>query len=248
MSRSAPSSSSAIAAGDDTRVATFPSNWSTTARKRGRSSEIIVTRASSPRSTRVAAVPTFPDPMTTARPEATPPIPPSSFPRPAPGFFSRWAPTSAAIRPAICDIGARQGNNPLGNRISSGAIPVAFASTIALASDRSAAICRYPNTAQPSCSSGYSAATGSFTFTSSSTFPHTASAPSTIEAPARSYEASLNELPSPAPRSISTSWPRCRSVATASGVRPTRSSPSFRSATVPILIPSPIRVRGFTYI
>src|SRR4051812_16610917 len=95
-------------------------------------------------------------------------------------------------------------------------------------------MCRYVKRTRSSRSRPYSGAIGSFTLSSSSAPLH-ASSTETIRAPARSYASSANELPSPAPRSTSTSWPRCTSSRAPAGVSATRYSSGLISLTTATL-------------
>src|SRR4029450_3608770 len=91
---------------------------------------------------------------------------------------------------------------------------------------------------------GNSSAIGSFTFRMRSASPQTSSAEPSTPAPARSNSASRIELPSPAPRSISTRWPPSVSARTPAGVTATRYSWSFSSRGMPTsMVRAPFRWR-----
>src|SRR5579883_2210468 len=80
----------------------------------------------------------------------------------------------------------------------------------------------------------YSCLSGSLTFTTISA-PHASAALGTIVAPCATYSASLMPLPSPAPFSTSTLWPRDVRLRTPAGVIPTRYSRVLISLGTPMI-------------
>src|SRR5262245_31676859 len=106
-------------------------------------------------------------------------------------------------------------------------------STSARVSGSSAAMCRYVKRVRPGRRRGYSDAIGSFTLSRSSARSQTSST-EPIAAPARSYASSGNALPSPAPASTRTSWPRWTSSSAPAGVSATRYSCGLISLATPI--------------
>src|SRR5919204_250937 len=177
----------------------------------------------------------IPPPITTTRPGATPGTPPSSSPRPPSGFSRKYAPACAARRPAISLIGASSGRAPESVSTVSYATAAMPLSTSACVSGASAAMWRYVKRTRPSRSRPYSASIGSFTLRSSSLDSQTSST-ETIRAPPLSYALSRNELPSPAPVSTRTSWPRWMSSRAPAGVRATRYSSDLISLATPIFM------------
>src|SRR2546423_1167364 len=94
---------------------------------------------------------------------------------------------------------------------------------------------RYVKRTRPARSRPYSDEIGSFTLSRSSDFAQTSST-EPMRAPTFSYAVSGNELPSPAPVSTSTSWPRWASSRAPAGVRATRYSSVLISLATPIFI------------
>src|SRR4051794_1603570 len=94
-------------------------------------------------------------------------------------------------------------------------------------------MCRYVKSTSPSRRRGYSSASGSFTLSRSSESLQTGAAETTC-APTRTYAASANALPTPAPVSIATSWPRLISSRAPAGVNATRYSSVLISFATPI--------------
>src|SRR3954463_3588201 len=94
-------------------------------------------------------------------------------------------------------------------------------------------MCRDVKSTSPSRRRGYPSAIGSFTLSRSSESLQTSSAETTC-APTRTYAASGNALPMPAPVSIATSWPRLISSRAPAGVSATRYSSVLISFATPI--------------
>src|SRR5580765_226009 len=167
------------------------------------------------------------------RPGATPGTPPRRRPRPPSGFSRKYAPACAARRPAISLIGASRGSRPSAVSTVSYATAVTPLSASARVKGSSAATCRYVKSTSPSRSWGYSCAMGSFTLSKSSDSLQTSSVDTTC-APTRSYAASGKALPTPAPVSMETSWPRLVSSRAPAGVSATRYSSVLISFATPI--------------
>src|SRR3954468_3711987 len=110
-------------------------------------------------------------------------------------------------------------------------------------SGSSAAMWRYVKSTSPSRRRPYSGAIGSLTLSSMSACSQTSSTPA-IRAPTAVYWSSWNALPSPAPVSTSTSWPRRTSSRAPAGVSATRYSSVLISRTTPIFISLSCRLGG----
>ena len=87
----------------------------------------------------------------------------------------------------------------------------------------------------------YSSASGSLTLSTISAESHTSSTPAR-EAPAATYRSSGKEEPTPAPRSITTWWPRPTSSRAPAGVNATRYSSGLISVTTPIFIATSLSI------
>src|SRR5215211_7760045 len=171
--------------------------------------------------------------MMRTRPGATPGTPPSSIPRPPSGFSRKYAPAWAAMRPAISLIGASSGKRRSSVSTVSYATAAIPDSASACVSGSSAAMWRYVKRTSPSRRSGYSGGIGSLTLSSSSDSAHTSSTDA-ICTPTRLYALSANALPTPAPASTTTSWPRRVSSSAPAGVSATRYSSGLISFATPI--------------